>query len=413
MMLVKALTKYIFSSNEMLFHEFYLDKVKSWEAPKAITFERFSENEMTLLGEALLEMDFPSEFTLREANERLQNGYFLYVAKKGGKIIGFRWSGVNRCYIPYFNATIHLRRDETYGFNTYIHPAYRGMGILNALKEHSFRELRQFGYRRDIGGYFSWNRAIRKAHEKFGSQHIGSVKFGYICTIKYVFNSVRTNKIVFHDGPLSLWRTIYKQSKIRQCQFYIYRFKAHEDQNSRERERRIASRKRVKDQKISVKFLSSDQIGALLPIMGSKSYPYQNVNDLRSRFSAGHRCVAAIEGKQAVGFNWFGGGSIWIPELKKYLELRKNEVLLYDAYVASEWRNQGINSLILEYIQRYSKRGMSDKELILFAHNWNKPVHHLVTRRGFKLSGKIYFGSIFLVPYVIIRAKNIHLTKKK
>jgi GNAT superfamily N-acetyltransferase len=123
--------------------------------------------------------------------------------------------------------------------------------------------------------------------------------------------------------------------------------------------------------------------------------------------------VAAIEGKQAVGFNWFGGGSIWIPELKKYLELRKNEVLLYDAYVASEWRNQGINSLILEYIQRYSKRGMSDKELILFAHNWNKPVHHLVTRRGFKLSGKIYFGSIFLVPYVIIRAKNIHLTKKK
>jgi len=187
----------------------------------------------------------------------------------------------------------------------------------------------------------------------------------------------------------------------------------HEEKNSKELERQKVSPERVKDQKIRVKFLSSDQINGLLPIIGSKSYPYGNMKDLRSRFSAGHRCVAAIEGKQVVGFNWFGAGSIWIPELKRHLKLGENEVLLYDAYVVPEKRNQGINSLILEYIQRYFKRGMSDKELILFAYNWNKSVDYLVTRLGFKLSGKIYFGSIFLVPYVIIRAKNIHITKKK
>ena len=410
---MKDITKYIFSSREMVFCEFYVDRVKSCEVPKAITFERFSENEMTLQSEALLEMDFRPQFTLSETKEYLQNGYFLYVAKKGRKIIGLRWFGVNRCYIPYFNATIHLRPDETYGFNGYIHRAYRGMGIWNALRAHAFRELRQFGYRRDIGAYFSWDRAARRASEKLGSQHIGSVKFGYICTIKYVFNSVRTNRIVFHDGPLSLWRKIYKQSKIRQCQFHVYRFKMHEDQNSKERERRIVSPKRVKDQKISVQFLCSDQINALLPIIGSESYPYQNPKDPRSRFSAGHQCVAAIEGKQVVGFNWFGTGSVWIPELKRHLKLGENEVLLYDAYVVPEKRNQGINSLILEYIQRHFKRGTFDKELILFAYNWNKSVHYLVTRLGFKLSGKISFGSILLVPYVIIRAKNLHLTKKK
>ena len=211
MLNLKNLRRYLFSKNRLIFCEFFLDKIKGWEKPNGIVFERFNTGEMELLDRTLQEMDFKSDFTLDDAIARFQKGYFFYVAKRQSRIIGYCWWAVKNHHIQYFHGSIKLRPNEIYCLNNYIDKAFRGLGLLNMLKAYAFCDLKNYGYTRDIVGYFSWNKAAKRANEKLGYSFIGSVTYGYVFTIRYLLNTVTTNKISFNRVPLSFWKKLSKK----------------------------------------------------------------------------------------------------------------------------------------------------------------------------------------------------------
>lgn len=213
---MKFLTfSYIFSKREHVFIEFDLKDLKmDWENPYAIVFDQYSDKDFKNLDETLRSIGVKEQpFTIDEVETRLDNGHLLFIAKKNDKIIGFFWVATNYIEVPYFHACIYLNNEETVDYNSYIVNEYRGKNINTGLKTFAFNVLKQKGYRKVFGYIHATNQSSLIANKKLGFRTIGRIKRIIIMTLEFRYKNFSTARIVFHGGPLRLWKGLFRKAK--------------------------------------------------------------------------------------------------------------------------------------------------------------------------------------------------------
>ncbi len=209
---IKSLKEYTFSYNKMIFHEFLFKNLKvGCKNSDNIRFEQFDLDDIDVLSDEIDRMDFISEFTIPDTLERLKKGYFLFVAKRDRRIIGFLWLATGSYLIPYFDSTVYLEPNEVYSINGYVNKSFRGKNILNMIKAYAYDNLKKRGYYRAIGSYYTWNKASHRMNIKFGSVPLGYLIFGYVLSVRYLIGKVPSTKIITHSGPLYAWKKFLSQ----------------------------------------------------------------------------------------------------------------------------------------------------------------------------------------------------------
>jgi GNAT superfamily N-acetyltransferase len=193
---------------------FPLTNIKhGWENPYQVYPELYRNEDARLLENFLEGMDiekFTYALTMEEVDQRIEDGHIFYVAKKCGDIIGYCWYLAGKVRIPDLDATLYLNPDEICTANEYIRPDYRGKGIRNYMRAYECNELLQKGYKRSVLYMEEGNNASLRMHQKWGSVQIGAVKRFNILTLAYHRTNVTNNRVVFHGGPLLLWRKLYR-----------------------------------------------------------------------------------------------------------------------------------------------------------------------------------------------------------
>jgi L-amino acid N-acyltransferase YncA len=211
---------YIFSKNKYVFVEFDFKNLRmDWENPYSIIFEKYDEKDYKLLDDTLKSIEtIERPFTMDEVNHRLETGHMLFIAKKNNKIIGFFWVATNYIEVPYFHASMHLNKEEAVDYNSYMVEEYRGKRINSALKAYAFENLKQKGYKRVFGYIKTTNKSSLRANELVGFRTIGRITAIIIMTLEFRYHSLSTDKIVFHGGPLRLWKGLFRKVKDKYCQ---------------------------------------------------------------------------------------------------------------------------------------------------------------------------------------------------
>lgn len=208
-MRLKYYLSYLLSQYKLLFVKYYLVGSVDYLFNKKFIFEKFDCKDIDLMEACLNQMDFQGEFTISEMLKRISKGHFLYVIKDKKDIVGYLWVASKLFKIPYFSATIILKNDEILTYNVYININYRGQNLFNQIKAYALQDFYKKGYKKEIGYYFSWNKASSKANLKFGSIPIGSVRFGYFLFFKYLKNSVEGSVFINHENCFVLWHKLY------------------------------------------------------------------------------------------------------------------------------------------------------------------------------------------------------------
>lgn len=212
---MKKIKHLIFNKGKYVFWEYYLkDLNRGWQNPYGYSFDRFHEKDYKVLDKTFKKMEDKEKFfDLHETQKRLQNNHLLYVAKNKEDIIGFVWVVKNYFDVTFFNGTIYLNDDEGLLLNANIMKEYRGKGIYNRLKAYAFDDLKKEGLKRTIGFYWHRNIPAIRMNERFGCQIIGEVKCINFLTLIFRYPTFYTNKIVFHDGPLKYWKSLYRKAR--------------------------------------------------------------------------------------------------------------------------------------------------------------------------------------------------------
>jgi hypothetical protein len=209
----KRLKFLFFSKITFLFYEYNLnDLMPSCHNSHDIFFERYSTANANLLKMAIDKADGPQRFSMKDVDQRINQGHYLYVAKKYNKIIGYVWYVINEFRIPFFSGTIYLKADEICALNAFIQKEFRGLGILNSMRRYVYNELKKkYGYSRVITFIDSDNHSAKRMHTKFESIPIGIIEVYNILTLRFRFCTVKSNKIVFYETPLVYWKKLFKK----------------------------------------------------------------------------------------------------------------------------------------------------------------------------------------------------------
>jgi GNAT superfamily N-acetyltransferase len=103
----------------------------------------------------------------------------------------------------------------------------------------------------------------------------------------------------------------------------------------------------------------------------------------RKRFTAGERCVVAVDKGQIVGYEWFCLKSLYIEECSSYrLDIPHDTIYAYDALVNPAYRLRGIWVSFKKYLLDEGRRIGRDKLLTLVDHE-NTPSLKAHLRFGF------------------------------
>jgi len=178
-----------------------------------LEISEFNPNELASLKKTLEKREYVGEFSTADVTKRIENGYEFYVARNEFEIIGFIWVAINSFWLPYFDATIKLSKDEFYVFNSHVQREYRGREIYQKIKAYVFEEKKRKGYNKQIGFINDWNKNSLGANEKLQAEIIGEVKWGYLLTLMYRVNRVGTNEINFHGNVFNAWKKLILKLK--------------------------------------------------------------------------------------------------------------------------------------------------------------------------------------------------------
>lgn len=205
----------IFSIKRWIFHEFEFSNLKmNWDNPYSIIFEKYNEKDYLALGKALRCIDLKQEsFTFVELKNRIEKGDILYVAKENTKIVGFIWVATGFIDVPFFHATIPLKKEEVVFYNSYVLKNYRGRRILNKLKTYVISDLIQKGYEKQLGYIWFKNKSSLKAKKHFKARDIGALTIYTILTLELRFHNIQKYEIILHEGPFRKWKEIFKKNK--------------------------------------------------------------------------------------------------------------------------------------------------------------------------------------------------------
>lgn len=102
--------------------------------------------------------------------ELLGRGDALILALSGDRLVHVRWLAFQPLAIPEAGAFLRLGAGETYAHNAFTFPAWRGHGLLPAVRSRCFHYLRERGCTREILYVDACNAASLRAQEKLGSR---------------------------------------------------------------------------------------------------------------------------------------------------------------------------------------------------------------------------------------------------
>lgn len=212
----KNLRSSLFGTFNFIFYDIPMGNLnRGWENPHQVYTERYQQEDALLLKEVIENMGIDLQFTMEEVDQRIKDGHIFYVAKKDRKIIGYCWYLVRKVEIQEFYATLYLKPDEVCPANSYIVPNFRGKNIRNYMRAYELDELKKNGYKRSLGYVYENNIAAMRMHQKYGSAQIGVVKLINILTFTYRYTNLRSYKIIFHGGPLIVWKRLYQRIRKR------------------------------------------------------------------------------------------------------------------------------------------------------------------------------------------------------
>lgn len=121
---------------------------------------------------------------------------------------------------------------------------------------------------------------------------------------------------------------------------------------------------------------------------------YINSDIFKYRFNCGDICcVAKFEGK-IISYCWISLNGGYIEEIDRNINLKNNEIYLYDAFTESEFRGKSIFPCILTAILRYGK-GKGYHKSLVFALSSNHPSQRAIKKAGFARFQSVYFLSIY------------------
>lgn len=149
---------------------------------------------------ALTEADIPA---LRAANPKLSEAEMCRRWREGQECIGgwvdrtlahYRWDTAKPSYLPYLQAAFEPLDGDTFVFEAFTRPEFRGQGIHSLSTARAFDRSREQGLRRSITLVAWWNAAaLRVLREKAGRDVAGTIvywRFG-IATRHVVTGSVK------------------------------------------------------------------------------------------------------------------------------------------------------------------------------------------------------------------------------
>jgi RimJ/RimL family protein N-acetyltransferase len=118
------------------------------------------------------------DLTDAEIERRLARGDRCFVAWHEGRIVSARWLAADRAWIEYLGRDLDLLPGETYLYETYTAPEYRGLSISAAAGTRLAHLLAAEGLRRIVGGIVPENGPALRTAAKTGYREAG--RTGYV-----------------------------------------------------------------------------------------------------------------------------------------------------------------------------------------------------------------------------------------
>ena len=122
-----------------------------------------------------------------------ENHIFPHV-KYNGEIIGYVKVGFNRVYILDYDESIQFPDKNSFIYDTFVMPEFRGKNIAPFLLNETIRYLRNRKFEKIWCHIPPWNHSSRRAFEKLNFQRIAHVR--YFKILNYKFFSKNPTKIV-------------------------------------------------------------------------------------------------------------------------------------------------------------------------------------------------------------------------
>ncbi len=104
-------------------------------------------------------------------------GYTCYGARIGEELVGYLWVTSGNVHAGEYLGTLPLRGDEAFMGYIYVWPAFRGLGIAQAMTDHARSELLGRGVRVLYSGIVSTNEASLKSHGRFGALPLTLIRY--------------------------------------------------------------------------------------------------------------------------------------------------------------------------------------------------------------------------------------------
>ena len=118
----------------------------------------------------------------------LEKHIFPYV-KCHGRIIGYVKVGFKRVYIMDYNKIIDFPDKDSFIYDTFILPEFRGENIAPFLLEETIKYLRNQGYERLWCHIPSWNTSSRRAFAKLNFERIDCIRYLRILNLRFFTRS--------------------------------------------------------------------------------------------------------------------------------------------------------------------------------------------------------------------------------
>lgn len=121
---------------------------------------------------------------------------------------------------------------------------------------------------------------------------------------------------------------------------------------------------------------------------------YQGRSEIEERFKRGNRCFIACIETKIIHYTWVSFHKEYLTSINKCIELADDEAYVYNVRTLSNFRGQGIFSLVLEQLYRQLKTDGYNK-ILASVQSDNLPSQKAFEKAGFKKSKEISYLKIF------------------
>lgn len=130
-------------------------------------------------------LEYKKPFTIKDADERLNDGQIFFVIKHNGHIVGWRWYAFQEVYCSEFSCKIKIKKKQCYAYNLFVDKNYRGNDLAAILIVNAERYLKKIGVEFVWSINYDWNVASQKTVINSGAKKIGYYSVINVLGFKY------------------------------------------------------------------------------------------------------------------------------------------------------------------------------------------------------------------------------------